>query len=607
MVRFHQCSALALAMVLGAHPLWADVTPEDVWKNWQDSITSDRQKLTIGSEAREGDTLVIKGITLTMQDKMGTRSSAHLDEMRLKDNGDGTVAVVLPDSFPLQLSLPSIASEAGGVQQDVTLTIASHDAKIIASGVPEAVNYQSDIGSVDVATTVAKADGTSTTDIAARLTGLSAAALSKTSASGKDMTETFTAKSFDLTAGVKTAVEQSNFDIKLGLSDFGGRLVMTGIPNDDTQTFETMMKSGLSVDMALTYGAGMFAMTGQDAGKPIKVSGGLGGGGFKLSLDGQTLHYDIANTSVSLDMAGTDSTSGQDFTLTAGLADFVSKLDTKGMVWSDSTDFAAALKAGLQMEWNVGLGASSLDFERADGAKPVRLNASTAGVNLAFAVDKQKMHMTTGAKAVSATVMAPNMPVPEVSADLGELAVDLAMPVAKSDIPAPFAFVTRIVDLKLAEAVWSMFDPAGDLPHDPASLIIDTKGTATLTKDLLDNTLDSGTAATPVLLNALDLSQLNLKVAGAEVSAQGGLTFDNSDMTTFPGAPAPTGKVDIKATGLNGLIDTLVKMGLVPRDRAMQGRMMLAMFANTSTTADEMTSALEFKDKHFFVNGQQLQ
>jgi hypothetical protein len=48
-------------------------------------------------------------------------------------------------------------------------------------------------------------------------------------------------------------------------------------------------------------------------------------------------------------------------------------------------------------------------------------------------------------------------------------------------------------------------------------------------------------------------------------------------------------------------------MGLVPQDQADQGRMMVAMFANTSATADEMTSTLEFKDKHFFANGQQLQ
>jgi hypothetical protein len=78
-------------------------------------------------------------------------------------------------------------------------------------------------------------------------------------------------------------------------------------------------------------------------------------------------------------------------------------------------------------------------------------------------------------------------------------------------------------------------------------------------------------------------------------------------MTTFAGVPAPTGKMEIKATGVNALVDALVTMGILGKDEADQGRMMLAMFANTSPTADEITSTVEFKDKHFFANGQQLQ
>ena len=57
----------------------------------------------------------------------------------------------------------------------------------------------------------------------------------------------------------------------------------------------------------------------------------------------------------------------------------------------------------------------------------------------------------------------------------------------------------------------------------------------------------------------------------AELTAQGNFTFDNSDLTTFAGIPAPTGKIDVKATGVNALLDTLVAMGLVPQDQADQG------------------------------------
>ena len=79
-------------------------------------------------------------------------------------------------------------------------------------------------------------------------------------------------------------------------------------------------------------------------------------------------------------------------------------------------------------------------------------------------------------------------------------------------------------------------------------------------------------------------------------------------LTTFAGVPAPTGTIDLKAVGVNGLLDKLMAMGLVPEDQMMGARMMLGMFAKVvEGQPDTMTSNVEFKDKHLFVNGMQLQ
>ena len=57
----------------------------------------------------------------------------------------------------------------------------------------------------------------------------------------------------------------------------------------------------------------------------------------------------------------------------------------------------------------------------------------------------------------------------------------------------------------------------------------------------------------------------------------------------------------------NELIDGLIATGLLAEEDAMGARMMIAMFANPGAGEDEVTSVLEFKDKGFFANGQQLQ
>ena len=112
----------------------------------------------------------------------------------------------------------------------------------------------------------------------------------------------------------------------------------------------------------------------------------------------------------------------------------------------------------------------------------------------------------------------------------------------------------------------------------------------------------------PGELNALTLKQLLVKFAGAEVTGTGDLTFDNGDLETYGGVPAPEGTINLKATGVNGLLDKLTAMGLVPEEDLMGLRMMMGMFVKMDPSApDTMTSDLEFKDKHFSVNGMQLQ
>ena len=600
----------AVFLLTGSSAVLADVTPEDVWQNWQDGLATMGNQISAKTVARNGDTLVVTGITVTNTQTDGSKSLISLDEMRFTDLGDGTVGVMLPDSFPVHVVVtPSATGTDGAKPQDLTFAVTTKDARTVASGMPLSLSYQSDIASAQVSTSVTEAAGGSSVDFAATFTGISATSLNEAGESGQNKSGSFAAKALDVTTRIKDSSTKSDADVALTLSDFAGKFALTGMTAGGTDDLELAMKNGLTLDASLSYGTGNLTVSGFDAGNPMKVKNTIVGGSFNLAMAGQTFHYDIANKTISLDIAGTDKTSGQPFALGASLADFGSKLDIQGMVWGDTADFPAALKAGLQIKGGLGLGAATLDYAGTDHGKPVKVKVSLGATNSGFALDKSQTHMAAGGKALSLKVAAANMPVPEVSADLGEIAFDLAMPLSKTDSPAPFSYATRIVDLQLPQALWSMLDPATALPHDPATLIIDLKGTTTLNKDLTDDAmaLENGAAEPPGLLNTLDINQIDIKALGAEVTAKGGFTFDNTDLTTFNGMPVPTGKVDIKGTGINALIDTAVKMGLLPAEQEAGTRMMLGVFANLNPGTDTLTSVLEFKDKHFFANGQKMQ
>ena len=597
-------AALLAACVFSAQGAWADVTPEEVWQNWQDMATAQGQKITAASTSMDGDTLTVSGITMEMTGDGGS-GSALIGEMQFTDNGDGTVAITVPDSFPLLMTMPAAEGIEGAKPSELKLTITMPDADITASGVPDALSYETNLPTLEIAGDVSQGD--TNVNLSARLSGVTGNYLIEAAESGQNLTEDFAAQTLDIEV-VTTGAPDQDVTMKLSLTDIGGKAELTGIPATGMADMEQALKDGLTMDLNASYGIGSFDLAGKDAGAPMKMTGALGGGDFTMGFDAQRFSYDASGKSISLNASGTDGASSEPFTLSATLANTSSKLEMTGANWSNIQDFNAALKAGLKMSGAFGLGASSFDFSGGAADQKTAVTASVGGLDTSFAMDAAQMHYDLGSKALKVTIMSPDLPMPEASIDLTEVALDFAMPLAKSDEPAPFNLLTKVVDLNVAEALWSMIDPSGSLPHDPATLIIDTKGTATLTSDLMEDAMAmAGGAAPPPLLNSLDLTQFLFKVAGAEVTAQGGFTFDNSDMMTIPGMPLPTGKIDIKAVGLNGLTDKLVAMGLLPEDQAMQGRMMLSMFANTSADKDEITSTLEFKDKHFFANGQQLQ
>lgn len=494
----------ALVLVMSASVLLADVTPEEVWQGWRDAATATGNTLSADSTKRDGDTLVLTHVMILMNDEVG--SNAAIDTLSLKDNGDGTVGVIVPDTFPVTVIIPAKGSDTG--QTDIYVNVTMPGAKITASGAPKAINYKTDAPEVTVALDhVEPADG-STVDAKAeaKLTGIT-----------------------------------SNYTVTEG----------------DLQSF-----------------AENFSM------KTAKITA-----------------------------KGSDPKTGSDFDMTATLADLTSSVAIKAPKDVGMADLTTTLAKGLTMTGSFGFGATSFDINANDAGKPTQIVGGIASGALGMALDAARFDYSTDTKGVTFKVASPDIPLADASLSWAEAGFHLLMPVAKSDKPADFSFLVTLKEVALAEDLWALMDPTKGLKHDPATIILDTKGQATMTQDILADAAQVGAGAStpPGLLNALDVTNLNIKAVGAEVTAKGGFTFDNSDMTTFNGVPAPTGKIEITATGINALIDTLVKMGLVPQDQSMQYRMMLSMFANTSATADEMTSTLEFKDKHFFANGQQLQ
>lgn len=270
-------------------------------------------------------------------------------------------------------------------------------------------------------------------------------------------------------------------------------------------------------------------------------------------------------------------------------------------------DMTQALQSGFAIDSKAEIGAIGTSFQMVENGAASSFSGQLGGAGFHAVLDKTKVDYGFSLKDGKFAADMPAAGIPAGDTAFTEVSFAVAMPVGVSDVAGDFSFLTRLTDLTMSESVWGLFDPGAQLARDPASLVVDLKGKgAWLTDIFAQGGGMTETPDMPVRLDSLDLTQVLLKLAAAEVSANGALTFDNSDLQTFQGFPAPEGKVTVNLSGVSALLDKLVAMGFISADDLTGVRMGLAMFARPGAGPDQLVSEIEFRNKGLFVNGQQI-
>ncbi|MFV2054267.1 DUF2125 domain-containing protein [Aliiroseovarius sp. YM-037] len=276
----------------------------------------------------------------------------------------------------------------------------------------------------------------------------------------------------------------------------------------------------------------------------------------------------------------------------------------------DQEDMSKNIEAGFAADGEYTLGEMAIALAGSGDGESFNMNGTMGGADVTFRMDQDGMGLTELVKALDITISGSEIPLPQINVKAAEYGLNFLMPISKSDEPDDFALGVRLVDLAVQDEIWGMFDPAGVLPRDPATLIIDTVGKANWFFNIMDPKAQAEmdeSGETPGELHALTLQELELDVAGAQLTGEGDFTFDNSDTTTFDGMPRPTGAIDLQLVGGNGLLDKLVQMGLIPDDQAMGTRMMMGLFAVPGEGEDTLNSKIEINEEgHVLANGQRL-
>lgn len=394
----------------------------------------------------------------------------------------------------------------------------------------------------------------------------------------------------------------------------GNEMVVSGTPEDmlyeytyPTMAFDFTLPTEPGKDVTIPVTGTVTDLTGSQ--RNVAADGGIDST-FDMKAAQAEMQIDAL---VPGEGAGGAGSGSMDFQVAVTNLTGTGTAKTPGQSFDLGSQLAQALAAGLTFDTTLAYETLQGSFEVAgkddsgqdqnakgsfgSGASDIAVRMSDQGLGYKAASADAKAEMTVN-----------TLPFP-ISYAVRQISAEMLLPVSKGDAAQPFKFAYVLDGLTFSDAIWNLFDPTSQLPRDPASLTVDLSGEAVLSQDLFDPALaqppaDAGADATPeapFAPKSLTVNKVALDAVGAKADIAGTLEFSDNPNE-------PVGKLNGSFEGVNGLMDKLVAMGLVPQEQMMGLRMMLAMFAKpVDGQPDQLTSEIEFREGgSIFANGQQV-
>lgn len=266
------------------------------------------------------------------------------------------------------------------------------------------------------------------------------------------------------------------------------------------------------------------------------------------------------------------------------------------------------VKAGMEGDFAATFGGGNSEI-KITGSDSFDMQSSSTGGKFSAAISQEGLSYGIQQEGLSVNVAGSDIPFP-LALTMAEIGFQLAMPITPSEEEQDFGLGITLRDFAVPEMLWGMVDPAGALPHDPATVVLQLAGKGKLLVDVFNpevmESMERG-QETPGELNAVSIKELLVSAAGAKLTGTGDFTFNNEDLATFDGMPAPDGVANIQLEGANGLIDSLISMGLMSDSDAMGARMMMGMFGVPGEGEDTLTSEIKVsEDGQIHANGQRI-
>jgi len=300
-------AASAFLMTTGAAQ--ADITPAEAWQGWKDYMTAFGYEIT-ATEAMSGDTLTVTDVAMGFDvPEEDMTVSVTLGEMSFADNGDGSVAVSIPESLPMTIAI------TGPEALEVGATFDTVDFVMTISGAPDASVSAYSAAAARIALTDVTVEGTSFSeapggapfrDVSIEMADLAGETLTNLGDLRRvEQTITTGAWSYRMDV-VDPESAQGSFLINGGSES----LIMTGtstLPEGiDMNDMSGALRAGFTVDGGYEFGPGMMQFRFEEDGSVTEGRTQSAGGDLRIVMDESQLLYGGGTNDLSFEIAGGD-------------------------------------------------------------------------------------------------------------------------------------------------------------------------------------------------------------------------------------------------------------------------------------------------------------
>ncbi|MDZ4069263.1 MAG: hypothetical protein U1E06_20905, partial [Tabrizicola sp.] len=263
-------SSSAIALVFLATGASADVTPQEVWASWQAMATAAGQELTVGNTSDTGSAIEATEVVIAYKDDLGGSASVSFDRLTFTDNGDGTVKVTMPDSYPIQLAFPDQVEGPGSKK----LTVSQPGLQMTAGGSATETSYDISAPSTTVTLDEVTDETGKVLDTQAELAMTELAAKYSVSQNGEGtvLDSSFSSGSMVLKLTGKDAEGAGGGTVEVSFADVTGATKGNFLSAELMANMAAALNSGFTMDTSLNFGAMTMTADITDEAGPSKLA-----------------------------------------------------------------------------------------------------------------------------------------------------------------------------------------------------------------------------------------------------------------------------------------------------------------------------------------------